>query len=143
MLAEGGGARAGDGVAQILNSKSSKGKLLQVDGEAIEAAEVEHTVEMLLMRGQRVGENQYVVKIDKTKMKSTKDLVHHPLEGLGSILEAKIRGGSKLEKATGSNDGGLWNIDGSHGNLEITLMEIKFGEELGSGNSGGEIGNGR
>ena len=60
VLAEGGGAGTGDGVAQILNSRSSEGKLLQVDVEAMEVAEVEHTAEMLLMRGQRVGENQYV-----------------------------------------------------------------------------------
>ena len=50
VLAEGGGARAGDGVAQILNCRSSEGTLLQVDGEALEAAEVKHTAEMLLMR---------------------------------------------------------------------------------------------
>ena len=49
----------------------------------MEVAEVEHTAEMLLMRGQRVGENQYIVKIDKTKQKITKDPVHHPLESLG------------------------------------------------------------
>ena len=66
-LMRGGRAGAGDGVAQILNSRSSEGTLLQVDGEALEVAEVEHTAEMLLMRGQRVGENQDVVKIDKTK----------------------------------------------------------------------------
>ena len=48
-------------MAQILNSRSSKGTLLQVDSEAMESAEVEHMAEMLLMRGQRVGENQYIV----------------------------------------------------------------------------------
>ena len=89
LLADGGGAGAGDRVAQILNSKSSKGTLLQFDGEAVEAAEVKHTTEMLLMRGQKVAENQYIVKIDKTKRKLTKDPVHHSLEGLGSVLEAK------------------------------------------------------
>ena len=45
-MAEGGGARAGDGVAQIFNSRSSKGTLLQDDSEAIVVAEVEHTEEM-------------------------------------------------------------------------------------------------
>ena len=37
----------------------------------------------------------------------------------------------KLKKAKGSDDGGLRNIGGPHRNLEITLLEIKFGEELG------------
>ena len=122
-LAEWGGAQAGDGVAQILNSRSSKGTLLQVDGEAMEVAEVEHTAEMLLMRGQRVGEIQYVVKVNKTKGKITKDPVHHPLEVLGSNPEAK-REAEKLEEAKGSNDCGVRNMSGSHGNLEITFLEI-------------------
>ena len=51
VLAEGGGAGAGDEVAQILNSRSSKSTLLQVDGEAIEVAEVEHMAVLLLTRG--------------------------------------------------------------------------------------------
>ena len=78
------------------------------------------------MRGQRVGENQYTVNIDKTKQKITKDPVHHPLEGLGRITEAK----REAEKARGSDNGGPWNNSGPHRNLEITLLEIKFGEEL-------------
>ena len=53
----------------------------------MEAAEVQHTAEMFLMRGQRVGENQYIAKIDKTKLSLTKDPVHHPLEGLGTVSE--------------------------------------------------------
>ena len=35
--------------------RSSKMILLQVDGEALEVAEVKHRMEMLLMRGQGVG----------------------------------------------------------------------------------------
>ena len=129
LLADGGGAGAGDRVAQILNSKSSKGTLLQFDGEAVEAAEVKHTTEMLLMRGQKVAENQYIVKIDKTKRKLTKDPVHHPMEGLGSVLEAK-REAEKIEKAEESDEGGLRNICRPLRNLEIILLEFKFGEEL-------------
>ena len=72
----------------------------------MEAAEVEHRVEMLLMRGQRVRENEDVVKIDKTKLKITKDPVHHPLEGLVSVPEAE-RKVEKFEEAKVSNDGGL------------------------------------
>ena len=67
MLAEGRRARAGDEVSQVLNLRSSKGTLLQVDGEALEVAEVKHTMEMLLMRGQGVGKNQNIVQVDETK----------------------------------------------------------------------------
>ena len=87
----------------------------------MEAAEVQHTAEMFLMRGQRVGENQYIAKIDKTKLYLTKDPVHHPLEGLGTVSEVK-REAEKLKKAKGSDDGGLWNIGRPHRNLEITLL---------------------
>ena len=59
LLRGGGGARAGDEVAQILNRRSSEGTLLQVDGEAVEVAEL---TKMMLMKGLRVGENQYIVK---------------------------------------------------------------------------------
>ena len=85
--------------------------------------------------------NKDVVKIDKTKWKITKDPVHHPLEGPGSIPEAK-RKAEKFKEAKGSNDGGLQNISWPDGNLEITFLEIKFGEDLGPKDSGGEIGNG-
>ena len=89
--------------------KSSKGTLLQVDGEAVEGAEVEHTEEMLLMRGQGVGESQYVIKVDETKQKISKGLVHHSLESLGSVPEAK-REAKELKESKGSDDGRLWNI---------------------------------
>ena len=75
------------------------------------------------MRGQRVAENQYIVKRDKTKWKITRDPVLHPLEGLGSVPEAKTEA-EKLEKTEGIDDGGRPR------NLEITLLEIKFGEKL-------------
>ena len=41
------------------------------------------------MRGKGVGENQDFIKVDKTKWEITKDPVHYPVEGLGSVLEAK------------------------------------------------------
>ena len=49
MLTERGGARAGDGVTKVFNLRSSKSTLFQVDGKTVEAAEIEHEVEMLLM----------------------------------------------------------------------------------------------
>ena len=100
ILAEGRGARAGDRVSLVLNLRSSKGTHLQVDSEALKAVEVEHTVEMLLMRGQGVGKNPNIFKVDETKQKISKDLVHHSLEGLGSIPEAN-RKAEKLKSPKG------------------------------------------
>ena len=84
--------------------RSSKGTLLQVDGEAMEVAEVKHTVEMLLMRGPGVGKKQNIIKVDETQWNISKHHVHHSLQGLGSIVETK-REAEELEEAKGSNDG--------------------------------------
>ena len=42
-------SRAGDQISKILNLRTSKNTLLQVDGEAVEAAEVKDTVDVKLM----------------------------------------------------------------------------------------------
>ena len=65
----------------------------------------------------------------------TKDFFHHPRKSLGSVPEAK----GKAEELRESKGTVLWNVGKSLGNLEITLLEIKFGKELGAGNSGVEI----
>ena len=108
-------------MAKILDVRSSEGTLHQIDGEAVEAAEVEDTAEMLLVRVQRVGKNQCIIQIDVTKWEITKDFVHDPLESLGGVPEAK-REAKELEEAKGSGDGSLGNVGGSHGNLEITFL---------------------
>ena len=81
----------------------------------MEAADIKDTAEMLLLRLQGVGENQDIIKIDETKWKFTKDLVHHHLESPGGVSEAKGKA-EKLEEAKGSDDGCLGNVGWSHGN---------------------------
>ena len=71
-----------------------------------------------------------VIKIDKTKRNFLRDLVHYPLEGLGGVPEAK-REAEELKESKGSDDGSFWDVG----------LEIKFGKEPGTGDSGGEIGN--
>ena len=112
MLVERSMAGAGDGVAKIIYMRSSKGTLLQVDGEAVETAEVKDTAEMLMVRVQGVRENQYIIQIDETKQKITKDLVHHPLECQGGVPEAK-REAEELKESKGSVDGSLGDVGGS------------------------------
>ena len=94
------------------------------------------------MRLQGVREHQNVIKIDKTKQKFSKDPVYHPLEGLGRVPEAK-REAEELKESKGSDDGGFGDVGRSHGRLKITLLDIKFGTEPGTGDSGGEFGNSR
>ena len=67
--------------------------------------------------------------------------VLHPLESLGSLPEAK-REAEEIKESKGSDDSCLGNVSGSHGNLEISLLEIKLRKELGVKDLGGEIRNG-
>ena len=107
MLVKRSRTRAGDGMAKVMDLGSSKCALLQVDGEAIEAADVKDLAEVKLMRLQGVRKHQNIIKIDETEREITKDLVHHPLKNLGGFLEAKGEA-EVLKKAKGSNDVGDW-----------------------------------
>ena len=78
-------------MAKILNMRSNECTLFKVDGEAVEAAEVEDMAEMLLVRVQGVGKNQYIIQIDETKWEIAKDFVHHPLENLGLMPKGRRR----------------------------------------------------
>ena len=49
ILVERSRPRAGDGMTKIFNLRGSENKLLLVDGEAKEGAEVKHTAEVQLM----------------------------------------------------------------------------------------------
>ena len=57
MLMESSRSRAGDQMFKILNLRSSKNTLLQVDGEAVEAAEVKDVAAVKLMISSGAGEN--------------------------------------------------------------------------------------
>ena len=93
-------------MSKIHNLRSSKNTLLKVDGEAVEAAEVEDVAEVKLMISQGVGENQNIIQVDEAEWQITKDSVHHPLKRLSSIPEAK-RKAKKLKEAKSGEDGNL------------------------------------
>ena len=61
MLVKRRRTRAGDGMAKVLDLGSSKCALLQVDGEAIEAADVKDLAEVKLMRLQGVRKHQNII----------------------------------------------------------------------------------
>ena len=112
-------------MSKILNLRSSKITLLQVDGEAVKAAEVDDTVEVKLMINQGARENQNIIQVDGPERKIPKDSVYHPLKHLSSISEAE-REAEKLKEAKGGDDGGLWDVCRAHWDLEITLLKVKF-----------------
>ena len=100
-------------MSKILNLRSNKNKLLQVDGEAVEAAEVKDAAEVKLMIRQGAGETQNIIQVEEAERQITKDSVHHPLKSLSSIPEA-IREAEKLKGAKGGDDGGLWDVGRAH-----------------------------
>jgi hypothetical protein len=114
-------------MTEAIDLRDSKGTLSRVDAEATggqhikDLAEVE---EMLLPGG---AENEEIIKIDKKERKGTEKGVHEALECLGSIFKAK---GHEVEfKETKRSDYcGFWNVVFMHGDLIITLFQIKFGE---------------
>ena len=124
-------------MAKILNLRSSESTLLQVYSEAVEAKEVKHMAEMYLVL-EGIGRKQDIMEIDKAKRFISKNLT---LEGLGSVPETEGKA-KKFKEAKRSNSGSLRNVSGSHGNLEITFLDIKFRKELGTCDPGREIRNG-
>ena len=87
MLVKRSRTGTGDEIAKVLGRR--KCALLQVDSEAMEAAEVKYMVEVQLMKLQGVRKHQNIIKIDETEREITIDLVPHPLKGLSGIPEAK------------------------------------------------------
>ena len=97
----------------------------------MEAAEVEDMVEVKLMIGQGVGNNQNVIQVDKTEGQIPKDPVHHSLEHLSSVPEAKVES-DELKESKGSDNGCLRHVGRAHGNLKISFLQIEFRKKLGT-----------
>ena len=62
---------------------------------------------------------------------------------LWKVWAAFLRPKRRRRKSKESDDADLQNIGRPHRNLEITLLEVKFGKELGTGDSRGEKRNSR
>ena len=73
----------------------------------------------------RIGENQQVIYVNENIGKVAEYRVHHPLEVLPRILEAKWCAW-KQEKSKGGDDGGLSNVVGVDGYLMVTLEQVNL-----------------
>ena len=74
-----------------------------------------------------LGENQNVIHIDKTEREVTKNLVHHSLERLACISQAK-RKPEELKHTKWGDDGSLLDVRVRHRNLVVSFLEIQFGK---------------
>jgi hypothetical protein len=74
-----------------------------------------------------LGENQNVIHIDKTEREVTKNLVHHSLEHLACISQAK-RKPEELEHTKWGDVGSLLDVRGRNRNLVVSFLEIQFGK---------------
>ena len=65
-------------------------------------------------------------------------MIHEPLASLGSIAEAKRHLG-EFKKTERSDNGSFGNIGGGDRNLVITLHQVRFGENCGAMETGGQV----
>ena len=70
---------------------------------------------------------QDIIYIYECEIQSLKDSVHHALESLGGIFEAK-RHPKKLKKTKWCNDGSLKNICFGHQDLVVALNQVDLEE---------------
>ena len=75
--------------SQELEFGNGENTLGKDNGETLEAEQLQHLAEMVYMGVEIRTEDQDILDIDKTKRKVTKDLIHHPLEGVPGIPESK------------------------------------------------------
>jgi hypothetical protein len=89
---------------------------------------IKESPEVLLVLLGGSGENEDIVQVCEAEVESPQHLVHEPLERLRGVAQAEGHE-EKLEKAEVSGYGGLRDIKGMHGNLDICSHQVDFGIE--------------
>ena len=79
------------------------------------------------MGGQIRANNEDVVQVDKNKGQVDAQPVHHPLEGVASVPEAKGHG-KPLKQTKGGDYGSLGDVPLGHGELVVPLHKVQLGE---------------
>ena len=92
----------------------------QVDQKTVGLENVQNGGEMGKVRGEVGAGHQNVVQVDKHKGKTTEEIIHEPLESLGSIAEAERHFG-EFKKTERSDNGSLGDIGGGDRNLVVTF----------------------
>ena len=79
---------------------------------------------MLNMRSYIRAEDQDIINVKKTVGLITKDLIHHPLEGIPSVPEFEGKA-EKLKHPKRSDDCCLGDVLGGHWNLVVSLLRVQ------------------
>ena len=74
----------------------------------------------------RAGDEN-VVQVDENEGQVDAQPVHHALEGVASVPEAKGHG-KPLEQTKGGDDRGLGDVPLGHGDLVVPLDKVQLGE---------------
>ena len=90
-------------VSQELEFGNSEYTLGKAGCEPLEAEQLKHQAEKVYMSVEIKTEDQDIINIYKTKRKVTKDLIHHPLEGVPGFPESE-RKAEDLEHTKRHND---------------------------------------
>ena len=64
--------------------------VVQVDGNTMISAELKNLLKIILMRGYVRKVDKDVIQVDEAKWQITKNIIHHSLEHLSHIPNAKI-----------------------------------------------------
>ena len=82
-------------------------------------------MKMIYVLLQIAAKHQDIIDVGETIRKVSKDRIHHPLEGVPCIPEAKGKA-QKLEHPEWSDDRCLTDIFFSHQNLVIPLLKVQL-----------------
>ena len=115
-------------VAKEIDRRLGKGPFGEDNKEAIRGEDREELLEVgkVFLEG-RAG-NQDIIKINENKGKVMEDVVHHPLECLSRVAEAK-RHGEGLEEAKGRNDRRFGDVRRIHQSLVVAFDQVQLGED--------------
>ena len=83
-------------------------------------------------------EDQYIVEIEETEWNVTQYLIYHPLKSIPSVPESKGEA-EEFEHTKRHDNRRLFNVILAHGHLVTVLVQIQFGEQFGTQDSGGTV----
>ena len=115
-LGEGTDPRGIHHVSEVPDLRASQHGLVFVDGDAMSRQEAEQGPEVLPVLLLSAARHQYIIQIYENGVNLPQDAVHHPLKGLGGVLEPK-RHPDELIQAERGDDGGFRDVFRGHGYL--------------------------
>ena len=130
MAGERSDASHRDNVAKEGHLSLSKKALGQVHHQNKGPQSLEDQAEVANMGGKIRAGDEDVVQVDEDEWQVYDQPVHHALEGVASVPEAKGHG-KPLKQTKGGDDGGFGNVPLGHGDLVVP--QLKKSWMLGTG----------